>query len=109
MGIGEQYMIISFVIAIIFIVLIVQSIVISWIHKTVPWALFAIGWLIIGTRQVYATFKVPLALEKARARGIELQPIDLEGWLLISSGIAAGVIFIVAHDILRRHYRRIGI
>ena len=109
MGIGEQYMIISFVIAIIFIVLIVQSIVISWIHKTTPWVLFAVGWFLIGARQVYATFKVPLQLEHARARGIAIPAINLEGWLMIGSGIAAGVVFIVAHDILRRHYRRIGI
>lgn len=109
MDIVSQYMLISFGLAIIFVTLTGQSILISRIHKTVPWTLFAVGWLIIGGRQVYTMVKIPLALEEMRARGIPLQPITLEGWVMILSGAAAGIVFIVGHDLLRRHYQRFGI
>lgn len=109
MDIVSQYMLISFVLAIIFIVLAGQSVLLSRVHKTVPWSLFAVGWLLIGGRQTYAMLKIPLALEELRARGIPVQPIDLEGWLMILSGGLAGIIFIIGHDILRRHYQSIGV
>lgn len=109
MDVVSQYMLISFVLAIIFIVLAGQSLLISRVHKTVPWTLFAVGWILIGSRQTWAMLKIPLALEEMRAKGIPVQPITLEGWLMILSGALAGIIFIVGHDILRRHYQSIGI
>lgn len=109
MGIVSQYMLISFLLALIFVVLVGQSVLLSRVHRTAPWTLFAIGWLLIGARQTYAMLKIPFALEEMRAKGIPLQPITAEGWLMIASGGLAGLIFIVGHDILRRHYQKIGI
>ena len=109
MDITSQYMLISFVLALIFAVLIGQSVLISRIHRTVPWTLFAVGWFLIGARQTWAMLRIPFAFEELRSKGIPIPPITGEGWLMVISGGLAGVIFIIGHDILRRHYQRIGI
>lgn len=109
MEVVSQYMLISFLLAVIFAVLVGQSVLLSRVHRTAPWTLFAIGWLLIGARQVWAMLKIPLKMEELKARGIALPPIDLEQWLMLGAGGLAGVVFIVGHDILRRHYQKFGI
>ena len=109
MDTASQYMLISFGLALIFAVLIGQSILLSRVHRTAPWTLFAVGWLIIGARQVWTMLKIPLALEEWRSKGLPLPPISLEGWIMIGSAGVAGIVFIIGHDILRRHYQKIGI
>lgn len=110
MDVVSQYMLISFVLAIEFCVIIGQTILISRVHRyTLPWLLLAAGFVLIGGRQTWAMLRIPMRLEELKIRGIELQPIDGEQWLMILSGMLAGVLFIAAFDVLRRRYQELGI
>ena len=102
-------MLISFVLAIEFVIIIGQTILISRIHKyTAPWVLLAAAFVLIGGRQTWAMIKIPMQAQELRARGIAIPSITIEGWLMILSGAIAGVLFIAAFDILRRRYSKLG-
>lgn len=111
MDIVSQYILISFIVALEFAIVIGQAILISRIHRyTAPWVLMATAFLLIGGRQVWTMLKIPIQVQELRTRGIELPPvITLEQWLLIVTSMCAGVLFIVAFDILRRRYSQLGI
>lgn len=106
----SQYMLISFVLALEFAIIIGQTILISRVHRyTAPWVLLASGFVLIGGRQTWSMLKIPIQVEELRSRGIAIPPISLEQWFMILSGALAGVLFIVAFDILRRRYSQLGI
>ena len=105
----SQYILISFILALEFAVIVGQTILISRVHQyTAPWVLLASAFSLIGARQVWAMLKIPIQVQEARARGIVIPPINLEQWFMILSGMCAGVLFIVAFDILRRRYALLG-
>lgn len=106
----SQYMLISFVLALEWTIIVGQTILISRVHRfTAPWVLLAAAFVLIGGRQVWAMVRIPIQVEELRARGIAIPPITPEQWGMIISGAVAGVLFIVAFDILRRRYSKLGI
>jgi hypothetical protein len=106
----SQYMIISFVLALEFAIVIGQTILISRVHRyTMPWVLLAAGFLLIGGRQTWSMIRIPIQAQELRSRGIQIPAIGLEQGLMIVTGILAGILFIAAFDLLRRRYQKLGI
>src|SRR5688572_22782346 len=102
-------MLISFALAALFLVVIFQTVAISRLHKTVPWTLLAAGFLVIGARVVYGLLRLPIALEQAKLRGSLPESLTGEQWILIASAFLGVGLWIAGFDLLRRHYRNIGI
>lgn len=109
MDIIEQLMLIAFALSLLFCIVVGQMIAISRIHKTLPWALLAAGMTVIGGRQIWNLVKLPIALQQAQAKGVLPERLNLEQKLLILSAFVGVGLLIAGFDILRRHYRKIGI
>lgn len=109
MDIIEKLMLIAFTLALSFCIVVGQIIAISRIHKTLPWTLLAAGMFVIGARQIWNLVKLPIALEQARAKGVLPESLNWEQTLLILSAYVGVGLLIAGFDILRRHYRKIGI
>ena len=109
MDIIEKLMLISFALALSFCVVVGQIIAISRIHKTLPWTLLAAGMTVIGGRQIWNLVKLPIALEQAKLAGMLPENLNWEQTLTIASAFVGVGLLIAGFDILRRHYRNIGI
>lgn len=109
MNIVSLLIFLTFMLALLFCVVIGQAIAISRIHRTLPWTLLASGLAIIGARQIWGLIKLPMALEEAKLRGVLPESLTLEQWILTLLAFLAVSLLIAGFDMLRRHYRNIGI
>jgi hypothetical protein len=109
MDIIGQLILIAFLLSLGFCVVVGQAIAISRIHRTLPWTLLAMGLTVIGVRQVWNLVRLPIALEQARIRGTLPESLTWEQTILIGSAFVGVGLLIAGFDILRRHYRNIGI
>lgn len=109
MDIIEKLMLISFALATLFLVVVFQTIAISRLHKTLPWTVLAAGFVVIGGRMVWGLVRLPIALEQARAKGVLPDSLNWEQTINITLAFVGVSLWIAGFDILRRHYRRIGI
>src|SRR5687767_14014394 len=102
-------MLISFALMAFFLVVIFQTIAISRIHKTLPWTLLAAGFVVIGARMVYGLVRLPVTLEQAKMRGTLPESLSWEQTIMIAAAFLGVGLWIAGFDILRRHYRNIGV
>jgi hypothetical protein len=109
MDIIEQLILISFALAVLFSVVVFQTIAISRLHKTLPWTLLAAAFVVIGGRMVWGLIRLPIALEQARARGTLPESLTWEQVINIGLAFLGVGLWIAGFDVLRRHYRKIGI
>lgn len=109
MDIISQLIAVSFLLALSFCIVVGQAIAISRIHKTLPWTLLAAGLAVIGGRQIWVLIKLPIALEQAKLRGALPESLNWEQKILIAVAFLGVGLLIAGFDILRRHYRNIGI
>lgn len=109
MDIIGQLILLTFLLAVSFCVVVGQAIAISRIHKTVPWRLLAAGLAVIGGRQIWGLIKLPIALERAKLQGVLPESLTLEQKILTAAAFLAIGLLIAGFDILRRHYRNLGI
>lgn len=109
MDIIEKLILISFALALSFSVVVGQIVAISRIHKTLPWTLLAAGMFVIGARQIWNLVKLPIALEQAKLKGTLPESLNWEQTIMITSAFVGVGLLIAGFDMLRRHYRKIGI
>lgn len=109
MDIIEKLMLISFGLAVAFLVVVFQIVAISRLHKTLPWTLLAAGMTVIGGRLVWNLLKLPVALEQAKLKGVLPESLNWEQTIMIALAFVGVGLLIAGFDLLRRHYRKIGI
>lgn len=109
MEITEKLILIAFMLAVSFSVVVGQIIAISRIHRTAPWTLIAAGMTVLAGRIVYGLVRLPVQIQQAKIRGTLPESLSWEQVILIGTAFLAVGLLIAGFDLLRRHYRNIGI
>ena len=103
------FVVIATVYAALTIILFLQAWRLSRIFRSTAWTFLAAGFGFLGLRQVWAITRMPAALRRAVARGVLIENIAAEQWILVALAFLAAGCLIVGMDRLRSDLRRIGV
>lgn len=109
MDIISQLLLLSFLFAMGYVVIVFQVIALSRLYQSAAWRLLAIGFVAAGGMQVWRLIRFPLTMVQARVQGTLPEQLTWEQWINVTVGFAIVAILIAGFDKLRRDLRRIGI
>ena len=105
----SQLLLLSFLFAVGYVVIVFQVVALSRLYQSAGWRLLAIGFTAAGLMQVWRLIRFPLTMVQARVRGTLPEHLTLEQWVSIGVAFAIVGILIAGFDKLRRDLRKIGI
>ena len=103
------FVVIGAVYAALTVMLFLQAARLSRLLRSTAWNFLAMGFGLLGVRQVWAITRIPGAARRAASRGLLLEQVAIEQWLLITLAFAATGCLIVGMDRLRADLRKIGV
>lgn len=109
MGIIEQLLLLSFLFAIGYVVIMFQVIALSRLYRSQAWKILAAGFILAGAMQVWRLIRLPITMMQAQARGTLPDQLTWEQWFNVGMGFAIVGVLIIGFDKLRRDLRKIGI
>lgn len=109
MGIIEQLLLLSFIFAVGYVVIVFQVVALSRLYQSTAWKILAIGFTLAGAMQVWRLIRFPVTMMQARARGSLPDRLSLEQWINVAVGFVVVGLLIIGFDKLRRDLRKIGI
>lgn len=109
MEIIEQLLLLSFVFAVGYVVIVFQVVALSRLYQSTAWRVLASGFILAGGMQVWRLIRFPITMMQARASGSLPDRLSLEQWINVAIGFVVVGLLIIGFDKLRRDLRKIGI
>jgi hypothetical protein len=105
----SQLLLLSFVFAVGYVVLVFQVVALSRLYQSTAWRIVAAGFILAGAMQVWRLIRFPLTMMQARVRGNLPEQLSIEQWINVSIGFLVVALLVIGFDKLRRDLRKIGI
>lgn len=105
----SQLLLLSFVFAVGYVVIVFQVVALSRLYQSTAWKILAAGFILAGSMQIWRLIRFPVTMMKARAQGIIPEQLSLEQWINIGIAFLTVGLLILGFDKLRRDLRKIGI
>lgn len=109
MDIISQLLLLSFLFAIGYVVIVFQVVALSRLYQSRGWGILATGFIAAGAMQVWRLIRFPVTMMQARVRGNLPEHLTWEQWINVGVGFLVVAILIIGFDKLRRDLRKIGI
>lgn len=109
MNIVTLLLLIVLSIAVLYTVIIVQVVVLARIYRMRSWWVGAGTFVLLGGRQIFGLIRLPSAIIEAQLKGVMIEHLNNEQWLMVVWGYVIVVGFIVFLDWLRRDLKKIGV
>lgn len=114
MDIVEQLLLLSFLFAIGYGVIVAQTFALNRVFRKVAgyyskaWILFAAAFAITGGLRVWSMIRLPVAILQAKTKGVLPERLNFEQWVTIGGTLLVMVLLIIAFDRHRRDLRQLG-
>lgn len=109
MDIVSQLLLLSFIFAVGYVVIIFQVVALSRLYQSRGWGILAGGFILAGSIQIWRLIRFPLMIMQARIHGTLPEFLTAEQWVNIGTAYVVVILLIIGFDKLRRDLKTLGI